>query len=177
MKKRYLETLDGDGYKIYLYWASFTVLIKFALSISWTISVIIAMVVTLVIQWLYNRHVSKLRNDIIENHYELAKENGYRTIETTMDGSSNTKMIELRKELSLDNSSLTNSELSITMHLSTRGISILYTPVGNYPTLEALLSSRVTISGSIYASLSADDLDSIYENAAGNSAIIPKLIE
>ena len=135
------------------------------------------MVVTLVIQWLYNQHVSKLKNDIIENHYQLAKENGYRTIETTMDRSSKTKMIELRKELSLDNSSLTKSELSITMHLSTRGISILYTPVGNYPTLEALLSSEVTIRGPIYASLSANNLDSIYENAVGNSTITPKLIE
>ena len=135
------------------------------------------MVVTLVIQWLCNLHVSKLKNDIIENHYQLAKENGYRTIETTMDRSSNTKMIKLRKELSLDNSSLTKSKLSITMHLSTTGISILYTPLGNYPTLEAFLSSGVYISGSIYASLSADNLDSIYENAVGNSAIIPKLIE
>ena len=43
MKKRYLETLDGDGYKVYLYWAGFTVLMKFALSVSWMISVIIAM--------------------------------------------------------------------------------------------------------------------------------------
>ena len=177
MKKRYLETLDGDGYKVYLYWASFTVLTKFALPISWTVSVIIAMVGTLIIQWLHNRYVSKLRNDIIENHYEVAKENGYRTIEISMDQSSNTKIIELRKQLTLSDSDLINSNHFITIHLSTKGISILYTPVGNYPTMEALLSSMITIRGSIYASLSADDLDSIYEHAVGNSAIIPKLIE
>jgi hypothetical protein len=161
-----MEMLNA-GYRTYLIFGIITTSVKLGLSINWYIAGVIGMVITWVIQWLYNRSVAKVWQNTIDDNYTMAKEYGYKTKEIFTDNATNTKNISVEKVLHVDKDNGFRNEVTITIYIKFRRVDIVY-HTANYD------DDMVSISGDPDTNLTADFLMGIEKHALCESSYIPR---
>jgi hypothetical protein len=163
--------LDGNGFKIYVYFAFILVAFKYGLSIDWNIAAVLAVGATLIIQWLQNRSVRNYINNTIDDNYTIAKEYGYKTEHIVTDKSTGIKNIHLEKRIEITNEDAQKETVTINLYISSGRVRFTFYP------LEAniLTDEMVSISGFDGANLNGSALEAIEKNALGLSSYIPEL--